>query len=103
MNNIKKVLAVSAVAVTVTAGAIAVLADQENNFDSPCVHSYQVTAFANNTATAYCSHCGDVQQFNFAESVGAVENEADYAKALDVYADGIINGRDLAHFKLMQN
>ncbi|MBR0411964.1 MAG: hypothetical protein IJI47_00135 [Eubacterium sp.] len=97
-NKTRLILAVSAIAV-LCAAAFTVFADQENNFDSPCEHSYAVREFSGNTAHFVCEHCGDEQSIPFADYVGARSTDSDFEPLLDLNNDGIINGRDLANLK----
>ena len=99
MNKKTRLLAVGICALAISLGVFTALGDQENNYESPCEHSYSVSSFSGNTVYTVCEHCGTETALDFADYVGAEENDGRYTAELDVNSDGIINGRDLAHLK----
>lgn len=63
-------------------------------------HVYKVTGFHDNTVDMSCVNgCGTTQSYSFFDVVGAERGDDVYNSALDLNADGIINGRDLAMLK----
>lgn len=98
VNKRRFIIIITAFAV-LTAGAFYAFADQENNFDAPCEHSYALKSFSGNVAHFDCEHCGDVQELPFYDYVGAQRGDSSFEPLLDRNSDGIINGRDLAHLK----
>ena len=58
-------------------------------------HIYKVTGFHDNTVDMSCVNgCGTTQSYSFFDVVGAERGDDVYNSALDLNADGIINGRD---------
>lgn len=70
--------------------SIIVFAAQENNFDVPCDHHYQITDFDDGIATFICNECDDTYTEKFIDHI----NES--YEPLDVVEDGIINAKDYA-------
>lgn len=73
-------------------GTIIALASQENEFDVPHDHDYQITDFNEGTITFTCEICGDVQTDNFSNHINERDNEL-----IDMNHDGIINAKDYAY------
>ena len=66
-------------------------------------HVFRVTDFGDNTVVLTCLNgCGTEQEILFSELVGAAYGDSNYNEAIDLNADGIINGRDLARLKAHQ-
>lgn len=95
----KKRIAFAAVAVAMCLAALTAFANQENNFDSPCEHSFVRTGFSNNAVHIRCEHCNEEQSLQFSDYVGAESTDSDFEPLLDINEDNIINGRDLAYLK----
>ncbi|MBR3148769.1 MAG: hypothetical protein IKF64_01240 [Eubacterium sp.] len=67
-------------------------------------HIFAVTGFAGNIITMSCLNgCGTTMQMNFADVVGAELGDSNYYDAIDLNYDGIINGKDLAYLKQLNN
>ena len=63
-------------------------------------HIYRITDFHDNTIVMSCLNgCGTTTSYSFFDVVGAELGDDIYNEALDLNADGIINGRDLAMLK----
>ena len=63
-------------------------------------HIFKVTDFHDNTIEMSCVNgCGTSVEYSFFDVVGAEIGDSVYNSAIDLNADGIINGRDLAMLK----
>ena len=93
-----KMVAIICTLVILFTGAIFALADQENEFEYPHEHEYQITAFETKTGiiTFTCDICEEEHTENF---IGHI-NERGYDPT-DMNHDGIVNGKDFAY--LMRN
>ena len=98
MNKKTKIIAVISAICILFTGALIALADQENEFDIPHEHEYQITSFDSHTGviTFKCEICDEETTERFIDHV----NERGY-EPIDMNHDGIINGKDFAY--LMRN
>lgn len=57
-------------------------------------HTYNITAYADKTATVVCSVCGDTYQVNIEDCMNSAVGDDRYDAVLDVNHDGYITVRD---------
>ena len=63
-------------------------------------HVFSVTDFHDNTVVLECMNgCGSQSELSFFDYVGTRLGDSGYSEAVDINADGIINGKDLAYLK----
>lgn len=87
-----KILTTVVVLLVIISTLTVAFANQENEFDFPHEHNYQITAFADGVVTFTCEICEENYQENFAEHL----NDCGYAP-LDMNGDGIVNAKDYAY------
>ncbi len=73
-------------------GLIIAFADQENEFEIPCEHEYEVVAFNHGEVTFQCEICGETCTDDFVNHI----NQRNYT-LMDMNNDGIVNGKDYAY------
>ena len=94
--HIKFTLLLALIIAVISTGLIMAMADQENEFEEPCEHEYQITAFNHGEITFTCEICEDTYTDYFVKHI----NERGY-EPIDMNHDGIVNGKDYAY--LMRN
>lgn len=85
-----RIVAIIETVLSICIVSVIVYAAQENDFDVPCDHNYEITDFNSGIATFTCTGCEDSYTESFIDHI----NES--YEPLDAVEDGMINAKDYA-------
>ncbi len=94
MHNKRSIIAIISAMIVFVTGTLIVLANQENEFDIPHEHEYQITAFDCDTGIVSftCMVCDDEKTERFIDHINERNDNP-----IDVNHDGIVNAKDFAY------